>query len=316
MADLEERELLAQPHQSAGRVPTDKGYRTYVNEILEPQTLSKDDTLLIAQSLQALTRKISRLADSMNEILISSARVLADVTDELGIILAPQFNDSVFEKLQFYKIEIDRVLVELSLKNGFVKTVIWEVASGLSAEDLHDISRSLNERLSGLSVAEIRKTIGERTAQLQSGADGTRSGLIRLIAQTADELFNFGHTRPLNFSGANHMIRKPDFNSQSELQALLELLEDSDRFSNLLLSRTCDEPCAVTIGGEHELSEIAGCSLITAQFHVAGASGQIGVFGPKRMPYGRMIPLVQFTAKTLEHLINANATDVHEVMHV
>ncbi len=316
MADLEDRGFLAQPHHSAGRVPTDKGYRAYVNEMLDPEPLPADETAHILQTLNALTQRINRLADGMNDILISSSKVLANISNELGIILAPRFNQSVFEKLNFYKLESGRILVELNLANGFVKTVIWDISSDLSADDLRTITQSLNEQLGGLSIDEIRRTIGDRTAHLNTRLDQSQTSLIRLIVQSAKDLFNFDHTQLFRYSGANNIISKPDFSNPSELLSLMNFLEDAGRFSQLLLDRSDDQPFSVTIGGENSSSEISNCSLVTANYRVGEVTGQIGVVGPKRMPYSRIIPLVRFTAKTLEHIINQTASDTNEVIHV
>lgn len=304
MADLEEKKLLTQPHHSAGRIPTDLGYRMYVDELLEPETITDEEAWHISRTLSALTQRVSKLAEGMNDILASSSRVLANISNELGIILAPRFNDSVFDQLRFHTLDQDRILIELNLKSGFVKTVIWDIPSRLPAEDLRSITQSLNEQLSGLTVDEIRRTIGERTRHLSRRYAESTSGLIGLIVQAAQDLFNFDQPKLFSYSGTNHIISKPDFTDQNELLALMSFLDDAERFSKLLINRSADESLSVTIGGENESSEVAGCSLITANYRVGEVSGQIGVVGPKRMPYSRIIPLVRYTARTLEQIIN------------
>lgn len=316
MADLEEKNLLMQPHHSAGRIPTDKGYRAYIDEMLQPETLTPEEQQAIRSAFYSLVSRMGHLAEGSNDILLSSARVLADISNELGVILAPRFNQSVFERLQFYKLESDRLLVELNLKNGFVKTVIWDLRSDLTMDDLRRIASALNEQLSGLTVEEIRKTIPQRTEHLRYRFAEPPSGLIRLIVEAADELFNFDPFRIVNYSGADHVIGKPELTDRQELKALMELLEDTERLTRLINARGGEEPLSVMIGQEHSMAELSGFSLIAADFNVGEATGRIGLIGPKRMPYARMIPLVRFSAQTLENIIHQRYPEVHEVHHV
>jgi heat-inducible transcriptional repressor len=304
MADLEKQGFLNQPHTSAGRIPTDAGYRMYIDEMLDYEIMDDDGKEQITSAITEFTRHINRISEAMEEILLSSSKTLAHISRELGIVLAPRFNFSIFDRINLYPIESDRVLVELNLKSGFVKTVIWDIDIKLTVDELHQISMSLNERLNGLTVDEIRKTLNARLKNLQNQLDKTQAGFIQLVMQMAGDLFNFENPHALNVSGTNHILNKPDFSDQQEVHSLIALLENTQHIVQLLNRRSQQPGLNITVGQENEFKEMNSCAVITANYQWNGVNGSVAVIGPKRMSYARLIPIVLFTARTLEHTLN------------
>lgn len=306
MADLEEQGYLNHPYKSAGRIPTDKGYRTYVDNMLEMEKLTEEEKSIITTAIQEIANDISRISDGMDEILYHCSRALAKISNELGIVLSPRFNLCIFDRLDLIQIAEDRVLIELRLKTGFVKTVVMDIRSRLSWSDLLSINQILNERLSGLSVAKIRSTIAERIKETEGRFDHNQRGLVQLLVQAADRLFDFDKINVLNYAGTNNILSKPDFADQGEVLSLIELLEDKSGLVEVLNARDHQDGALVTIGTENHIKIINGCSVVTASYRLGEVTGTVGVIGPKRMPYGKIIPLVQYTATALEQRFNEN----------
>ncbi len=302
MAELEKQGYLHQPYPSAGRVPTDSGYRLYVNEMIDFESLQETEQQQIASAITELTGRIRRMADAMEEILLVSSRTLAQVSQELGMALAPRFNFSIFDRINLYRLNEERVLVELSLASGIVKTVIWDMDLRLSAEELQQISRSLNERLNGLSVEEIRRTLRERLGDLPDRFRRAQAGFVQLVLQKADELFNFEQSRAVNVFGADNILAKPDFTDQQEVRALITFIENAQQVQKLL--HPSGSGIRVTIGRENPFREMSNCAVITANYQCEGVTGTVGILGPKRMAYARLIPLVLYTANTLDQTLN------------
>lgn len=301
MSDLEEQGYLQHPHTSAGRVPTDKGYRAYVNDILDTEQLSGEEKKIISSAIREITHKISRLSKGLEDVLFYSSKALAEISNELGIILSPRFNLSVFDKLNLIPIATDRLLIELSLRSGFVKNVILEVASNLNSGELIQIERTINERLSGLTVADIRQTISERLKDL-SQRDTHPRHFFQVFLRSSDRLFNFDDKNMLTFAGANNILTKPDFQESKDAYTIIQMLEEKSGFVDLLSENI--DGVAVTIGEENDIRNMQGCSIIRANYRMGEVTGTVGVIGPKRMPYDKLIPLVQQTARLLDQTLN------------
>ncbi len=303
MADLEEQGFLGHPHKSAGRVPTDKGYRAYVDDLLELENLTPEERGAIARAVTQINAKIMRITEGVDEVLYYTSRVLARISNELGIILSPRFNTGLLEKLQLVPVTSDRIVIELSLRSGFVKTVLLETQARLSHEYLREINQILNERLGGLSIADIRQTIEQRLQDLSYRFAEDQRRFIRVFVRLADSLFNFDTAHLLNYSGTNNILTKPDFVDQQDVQTIFQMLEEKSDFVDKLLGRLSSKGVEVTIGNENGF-DVANISIVTANYRIGDVYGVVGVMGPRRMPYSRIIPLVQHTASVLDKTLN------------
>ncbi|MBT3604502.1 MAG: heat-inducible transcription repressor HrcA [Candidatus Latescibacteria bacterium] len=282
MADLEEKGYLQHPHTSSGRVPSDKGYRYYVDMLM-----SREELAQAAQ--QSIRESIAHFREGNVETLLGHvSKLLADVSHNLGIALGPQFVQGVFERLEMVKLSESKLLVVMTIRSGLVKTMVMEVDSELNDDELQETRRVVNERLSGLSVGEIMSSAKER---LESASTGSPK-LLRLIAESTDSMFNVFTGVELHMDGTRNFFDQPDFTSD-KLAGLIGMLEEKESVAHLLQDRGEDD-FLITIGEEHLSPELQGCSLLTSRYNVGNVSGVIGIIGPTRLPYGRLVPLLQY----------------------
>lgn len=178
MADLEYFGYIDHPHTSAGRIPTDKGYRVYVDSLMEVEQLTEEEK-------QEITHTLKTSADT-EEMLRESSRLLGKISNQLSIVSAPHLSSGVFEKLELITISSAKIMAVISIKFGLVKTIMMEVHSEIPREKLETISRILNERLSGLTLQQIRDTFADRVKDMTH----EETGLIRLFINLKNKLFD------------------------------------------------------------------------------------------------------------------------------
>lgn len=329
MSDLEARGYLDQPHTSAGRMPTERGYRAFVDELMERPELS-------APEKRAVRAVLSQRLSDVDDLLRESSRLLGRLTNLLGVVLSPRLSTSVLERLELVPLAAGRLMFVLSVRGGFVKTLVLEAeAEGdLRRHDLSRIVSILNERLGGLTLAEIRRSFHERTGDLASDTTSDPAGVVRLMRDEAALLFSEPAEGRLLRGGTQGLMNQPEFQEADDLRALIEMMEDEDRVVRLLeevadpSSDADDEPDApapsdesssddallggasiqevqalVSIGSEHREADAARAaerySIVTSHFLRGEAVGTIGVLGPTRMDYGRVIALVENAARLM-----------------
>ena len=296
MADLEDKGLLTQPHTSAGRVPTDKGYRYYVDRVMPREMLEEEECDQIRERVRAAVRK-----GDVEVLLEQMSRVIADLSMNLGMVLSPRFEQGVFDRLEIVHLSEGRLLLVLAIRSGLVKTMVMEVDSAITPGELDETSRAVNERLSGLSVAEIRDSVAERLRAVSHGSPR----LLRVLCDSAPNLFRFHSGMDLHFGGAGNFIMQPEFSrKKNDLAALMELLEAREPMITILDERTEQDGISVTIGTENGPPELRGCSVLTSRYKVGAISGVIGLIGPTRIPYARLIPLTRYMAALAEEMLD------------
>jgi heat-inducible transcriptional repressor len=292
MSDLEERGFLYHPHTSAGRIPTDRAYRTYVDLVMRrsPPT---------SAAQQALASELAGRTDALEELLHRAAQVLGVLTQELGIAVAPALDDVVLERIELVPVASDRLLMVFNLRSGVVRTIFVRVPSRVAPEALQAVTRVLNERLGGLPLRELRRTLADRLRDA-SASPATRDLLDIFIAE-GDEIFALDPA-PALLGSAQPLAEQPEFASNERMRGLLELTERRDLLREALDTRRRDG-VSITIGGENSDARLAGFTLVTSAYHVGAVSGVIGVIGPTRMPYDKIIGLVEHTGRLVEGLL-------------
>ncbi len=270
MADLEELGFLSHPHTSAGRIPTDQGYRYYVDYLMDIQALSESEKIQIEQQLN-----VTPDPDSM---LKETSRLLGKISKQLSVVSSPHISSGIFEKLELLPISSSRVLVVISIRTGLVKTLMMEVGMELKREHLDQVSRLLNERLSGLTLREIRETFVERTRDVQD----ERTGLVRLFIDSVDNLFDDIKDREkLHISGTQNIIEQPEFIDPRNFRSVIELIENDDIIVHLLEKHEgSDRASVVTIGSENIDSKAKDYSVVSATYNAEGIKGRVGIIGP------------------------------------
>ncbi len=294
MADLEDSGFIDHPHTSAGRIPTDKGYRFYVDSLMNIQKLQNSEKGKISKSLD-------KTRNETDELINITSALLSSITNQLAYVTYPKIDSGTLEKLQIISLTSTRILVVISIKSGFVKTITLELQSSIKSSQTEYIQNILNERLSGLKLNEIRTTFGERMRDIKSD----EQPIIRLFLDSVDKIFK--EDRPVDkyvITGAKNIIRQPEFDDPGKFQSIIELIEDRDVIVHILekSSENAADQVYISIGSENDDSKLKEYSYITREYQIGDISGTLGIIGPKRMEYSKIIAIVDYTAKILSNI--------------
>jgi heat-inducible transcriptional repressor len=294
MSELEAKGFLFHLHTSAGRIPTDLGYRLYVNDLMRLAPIASQDH-------ETLRRELHPDRTVIEEILRRAAQVLGVLTQELGVAAGPRLDAVVLDRLDLIHISSERLLLVFNLKSGAIRTIFVQIPATIAPGTVEHVARILNERLAGLSLREIRGTLAARLRD----ADGTGQGgeLLNIFLAEGEEIFDVG-TEPdgIVLGSAELLADQPEFASNARMRGLLNLTERRDVLHEALLARQ-RAGLSITIGSEHDDARLADFTLVTSSYRLGDVSGVIGVIGPTRMPYEKIIGLVQHTSRLVEGLI-------------
>jgi len=296
MSDLEDKGYLYHPHTSAGRVPTDLAYRVYVDSLMHLSQVSPSDSHQIREELAE--------RNAVDQILERAAQVLGVLTKELGVAVGPSLDDSVLERVELLQAGSDRLLLVLTLKSGIVRSIFVEVPSEMSPEAVGKVALVLNERLAGLTLRDIRATL---SARLRDAApDAHSSDLLNIFIQEADDLFDVPSAGSASggvvLGSAQLLAGQPEFATKERLQGLMEVTERRDVLREALAKRL-GQGLTITIGSEHQDATLAPFTLVTASYQLGPLTGVIGVMGPTRMPYDKIVALVDHTSRLVGELL-------------
>lgn len=296
MSDLEDRGYLYHPHTSAGRIPTDLAYRVYVDGIMNASRITPSEHA-------ALTEQIGSHPNAIQTMLDRAAQVLGMVTKELGLAVAPSFDDAVLDQLQLFPVSSERLLMVLVLRHGAARTMFVEIPSDLPADTVEQVAGVLNERLSGLTLREIRTTLKERLRDVVG--DGGEKGLINVFLEESDQLFAEGMDgdQGVLLGSARILADQPEFRSEERMRDLIELTERRDVLREALRRRQEGPGVTITIGAENVDPQLANFTLVTSTYSAGDIRGVIGVMGPTRMSYEKVIALVEHTSRLIGDLL-------------
>jgi heat-inducible transcriptional repressor len=298
MSDLEDKGYLLHPHTSAGRVPTDLAYRFFVDQLMEPSILSLADQ-------ETLVRELGAAGNSAVERLVRHAtRALSLISNELGIAVAPRLDAAILEKLELIQVSTSKVLLVATIRGGVVRTVYVDMPVEVPPDTLVTLMLVLNERLAGLSLDEIRRTLPERLRDARSGMPHTDE-LLNIFVQSGAELFDLRKldATEIHLGNASVLASQPEFESGERLKGLIELTERRDLLARAMGNREHRGQLKITIGGENDVLDLADFTLVTAEYRVEGLQGVIGVIGPTRMPYEKVVSIVDYTSTLLTRLL-------------
>ncbi len=293
MMDLEEKGLISQPHTSAGRVPTTSGYRQYVNGLMFVQDLDEAEKISIISQLEIFSKDV-------NLIIQKATQVLSKISSQLGVVLTPRFNQGRLNKIDLVSLSDNKLLVILNVKSGLVKTVIVEIDKSVPANLIDTTRQLINERLHGLSLEELQDSINKRF----NDVDNDIRVLLDAIRMKS-ELLKFDYDGDFHFAGARNVISQPEFENREKIGRILELLDRKDILIKILDGHEA-EGVSIVIGDENQEDLMKNCSLITTSYNFDNAKGTLGIIGPTRMQYSKIIALVEFMAETLSYLITKN----------
>jgi heat-inducible transcriptional repressor len=279
-------------------VPTDSAYRLYVDTLMRSSQVPQVEADRLSEDLAG------QGASAIETILRRAAQSLSIVTQELGVALGPRLDNTVLNRLELIRVSEDRLLLVLSLQRGAVRTIFVEVSGQIAETALAEVVLVLNERLSGLTLREIRSSLGERLRDT-SATQGAHE-LLNIFVQERDMLFDLPVAEAddrVVLGQASVLAEQPEFATGLGMRRLLELTETRAHLAELLRGRATSPGISITIGNEHSDPRLEQFTIVTAEYHAGALSGVIGVIGPTRMPYEKVIALVGHTSVLVSDIL-------------
>jgi heat-inducible transcriptional repressor len=282
MADLEGMGYVSQPHTSAGRIPTDRGYRFYVDRLLEPEPLSSN----AASEIDAALRSAEQ---GLEPLLVHVSHVLSGLSQNLALVVGPRLSQLTLQHIELIRLNRGRYLVLLVAESGVVQKKVIALDEDLSQEELTAIGRYLGEQFRGLSLPEIRRRLVEAILEERRHHDqlvesALKFGALSFEDEPAAQLF---------IEGAGALVVQPEFSDPAVAAELLRAIEHKAQLVRILDACLTAEGIQVRIGTENQLPEMGRCSVVYAPYGAGGrVLGSVAVLGPTRMQYAQVISLV------------------------
>lgn len=297
MADLEEKGYLFHPHTSAGRVPTDLAYRVYVDSLMRTPVVHAAEEAVLGE-------EISGASSAIESILRRAAQSLGVLTQELGVALGPQLDDAILKRVELIRLASDRLLMVLALERGVARSIYIELPIEIADDAIGIVAAVLNERLGGLTLREIRSTLAVRLRDAQ--AAGRASELLNVFVEEGEQYFA-NAARPddtaVVLGQPSLLAEHPEFATGDSMRQLLAFTETPAQIADVLRRRSSQAGITITIGNEHGDPRLDRFTIVTAEYHCGALSGVIGVIGPTRMPYRKVISLVDHASRLVSDLL-------------
>ena len=294
LARLEDEGFVQQPHTSAGRIPTDRGYRFYVDLLLESKRSRRT-----ASVVEARLRRDN--SGALLDVLLSQvSHVVSQASGHVGFALRPAHEAAVFDRVEFIPLSAARVLVVIVARGGHVIQKVIEVGEVLDADDLREAANYLNAEFSGLPLRRAREAVLERINEERLLYDTLLARAMRLATSTFADLADEG---TIYVEGAASLVGEAHGFTMSTLQTLLQMIEEKQRLVRLLNEYIDGPGLTIVIGGEHPNPNLRSFSLIASTYNDDGEIGTIGVIGPTRMHYSRAIALVDGAAQAVSRVL-------------
>lgn len=291
MSDLEELGYLDQPHVSAGRIPSAKAYRLYVDQLLQRGMIAADDTDSVCQYFSNRTHQ-------MEDVISHAAQVLSGLTHYTALVTTPKGAELRIRNLQLVPVSSVSALAVIVTDGGIMRDTVVDVGKDMDADTLYAISRMLTEKLSGHTLSEAQNLLKE----IQGGMQENRE-LLAGIMNFMDTAEGKGGKSRLALGGASNILNFPEYNDVEKAKNFLSVLETKDQLVKLLEDHS-EMAFTVRIGPETGIPELADCSLVTATYRLGdNTHGTIGVIGPTRMQYGHVFSVLNAMGKQLTELL-------------
>ncbi|MFN4997519.1 MAG: heat-inducible transcriptional repressor HrcA [Burkholderiales bacterium] len=286
MSDLEELGLIASPHTSAGRIPTTRGYRLFV------------DTMLTVQKGELLTQRLA--PDQPQKVIANAANMLSSLSHYVGVVMAPK-RASVFRHIEFLRLSEKRVLLIIVSPEGDVQNRVIFTEADYSQSQLIEASNYLNAHYAGMAIEQVRLRVKQELVNLQSEI----ASLMQAAVQMSSEVLNEDEGDVV-ISGERNLLSVSDFSSDmGNLRQAFDLFEQKTQLMRLLDVSSQADGVRIFIGGESQFVPMQELSVVSAPYEVDGhIVGTLGVIGPTRMPYERMIQIVDITSKMVGNALS------------
>jgi len=295
MADLEESGYINHPHASAGRIPTDKGYRYYVDALMSKENINPIEKKLI-------NKKLNPVQSDPESLIKIASSILSQVTHQIACVSYPALDDAVLNKIQLIKISSTRLLVVISVTSGLIRTVTLEMDSEVENTILESVESKLNEKLCGLTFKQIKTTFSERFKDIEQ----EEKPIIRLFLESANKVFaDSMKDDKIVLTGAKNILSQPEFENPEKFESIIELIENKDIVIHILEQHMEEnkDSVVVKIGKENMHEKFYEYSIITKEYNLGEVKGILGIIGPKRMEYSKIISIVGYISETLSNFL-------------
>ena len=296
MADLEELGYILQPHTSAGRIPSDKGYRLYVDMLMEEKE----------QELSEMQEQMLDKADKMEQLLKQAARVLASNTNYATMVSTPMNNSNKIKFIQLSMVDEEQVIAVIVLGGNVIKNKIIDVEEPLSNENLLKLNMLLNTTLNGMSIEEINLGL---IARLKEQA-GIHSSVISNVLDAVADAIQVEEDMQIYTSGATNIFKYPELSDNQSAQEIINAFEEKQQLTELVtqtLAKEDNTGIQVYIGDETPVQTMKDCSVVTATYELGdGMKGTIGIIGPKRMDYEHVLKSMKRLQNELDQMFHKN----------
>ncbi len=286
MADLEAMGYITHPHTSAGRMPTDRGYRFYVDSLADFSRPTSEELSAVEHDLLTVPRE---------SVMRDASRLLGTLSRHLALVQLPQVTEARVKRVEILSLSSERLLVIIELDSDIVKTLTLESTDIVDPTMIRDVTQHLNDRLAGRPLSTVTRALPE----LLDPSSAPSSGLLRLFVDQVSHLLRTPSAGSVHISGAQNLIAQPEFDAPDRLRSVIELVENEDVVIHLLGSATETGGISVRIGHEIPDPAMHDYSLIATTYRAGNATGSLGIIGPRRMDYGRMMSIVQLMSSVL-----------------
>lgn len=293
MAELEAEGYLIQPHTSAGRIPSDAGYRTYVDRLMPPEELSADDRRRIGDELSEATREL-------DEIIDHTTRLLGNLSKNLAFITKPQQATQTFKHIQLIWLSPTTGVAIVVTSLGVAAQSLFELGAEIGADDLTRFSNALNARLANRRLLDVTEKEIARAAKEVGAPDELRASVVTACASARSS------EQPIIASaGAQNLLDQPEFQDLRKLRSILLVVEEQKTLYQIVTDAINEQSASVKIGHELGSEELADLSVVTVPYRFGSqAYGMLSILGPRRMPYARLLALASGTAATLNNRLS------------
>ena len=302
MADLEEMGYLSQPHTSAGRVPSDKGYRFYVDKLMKVRELSADET-------ESLRKAMEVRISEVNQLLKQASTVMSRFTNYTSVAVTPQMKKSVIKAIQTLPIDTGKALVVVVTNAGVIRNSIVKISESILPDTLTRVSNFLNDKLSNLTIEQVDKSIFNEAEQELLIPSKAIKPMLDAVINCIKQI----DCPEIYLDGAINIFNHPEFKDITKAKEFLSVLDEKGVLYSIMDSVSNDGVINVLIGAENKVEEIKDCSLVTTTYSLGGVTiGSIGIIGPTRMEYSKVISSMKFIRDKLNQEINKLLGDVNE----
>ncbi len=289
MADLEELGYLVQPHTSAGRIPSDLAYRLYVDSLMNKYELKNNQKKIISELL------VQKMVE-IDDVIKNTSRILSQITNLTTLSLSPQFKRSKIKNIKLVQVDNDKVLLILVSNSGIIKNVILRI-SNVSQEVLNKISNLLQEKLRGQTIMKLDDDIINSIKSELIECESFIEPLIPKLWNTFSDLDDSN----VYLDGITNIFSLPEYTDINKAKKFISIIEKKDLMYELLRNDKTDGIC-IRIGCENEIEEIKDCSIITTTYRLNGRIiGKVGVIGPTRMDYSKVVAAIKYITKTVSN---------------